>query len=169
MSSDPVRFSWGCSRLRPMWGFHGIGKMRSPLFLPQLAQAQCLWAPCFEEQWVPRTPTRVPEWYKRSPDSYASCLGRVHTHTQCRTAKLSTEYAHICQLELYVCVYIYMLWCYYLSQVWLLRCYYLGQVCFLQNTVCQKHYKNRGFSTYFLKTIARAYLRCYYLGQVGHF
>ena len=34
-----------------------------------------------------------------------------------------------------------MLWCYYLGQVWPLRCYYLGQVCFLQNTVCQKHYK----------------------------
>ena len=31
----------------------------------------------------------------------------------------------------------------------LLRCYYLGQACFLQNTVCQKHYKNRGFSTFF--------------------
>ena len=30
----------------------------------------------------------------------------------------------------------------------LLRCYYLGQVCFLQNTVCQKRYKNRGFNIF---------------------
>ena len=40
----------------------------------------------------------------------------------------------------------------------LLRCYYLGQVCFLQNTVCQKHYKNRGFSTFcFEKNCARKF------------
>ena len=58
--------------------------------------------------------------------------------------------------------YIYMYVC-----AW---CYYLGQVCFLQNTVCQKHYKNIGFSTFFLKNkIARANLRCYNLGLVGHF
>ena len=58
----------------------------------------------------------------------------------------------------------------------LLRCYYLGQVCFLQNTVCQKHYKNRGLSTFFLqKKCARkfevllsgpswSFLRCNQLG-----
>ena len=72
--------------------------------------------------------------------------------------------------SLSLCVYIYIccgviIW----AKFGLLRCYYLGQVCFLQNTVCQKHYKNRGFSTFSLKKIARANLRCYYLGQVGHF
>ena len=58
----------------------------------------------------------------------------------------------------------------------LLRCYYLGQVCFLQNTVCQKHYKYRGFSTFFgKKNCARkfevllsgpswSFLRCSQLG-----
>ena len=58
----------------------------------------------------------------------------------------------------------------------LLRCYYLGQVCFLQNTVCQKHYKIRGFSTFVLeKNCARkfevllsgpswSFLRCSQLG-----
>ena len=41
---------------------------------------------------------------------------------------------------------------------------------FYKTLFVKKHYKNRGFSTFFLKKkIARANLRCYYLGQVGHF
>ena len=41
---------------------------------------------------------------------------------------------------------------------------------FYKTLFVKKHYKNRGFSTFFFeKKIARANLRCYYLGQVGHF
>ena len=38
----------------------------------------------------------------------------------------------------------------------LLRCYYLGQVCFYKTLFVKKHYKNRGFSTFFFKKTMRA-------------
>ena len=68
-------------------------------------------------------------------------------------------------------IYIYMLWCYYLGQVWPFEVLLSGpSLFFTKHCLSKKHYKNRGFSTFFLeKKIARANLRCYYLGQVGHF
>ena len=68
-------------------------------------------------------------------------------------------------------IYIYMLWCYYLGQVWPFEVLLSGPSLLLTKHCLskRKHYKNRGFSTFFLKAIARANLRCYYLGQVGHF
>ena len=54
------------------------------------------------------------------PYKYVTC---VYTYTYIHT-------------YIYICCGV-IIW----AKFGLLRCYYLGQVCFLQNTVCQKHYK----------------------------
>ena len=56
--------------------------------------------------------------------------------------------------SIHIYIYIYIYACCGVTicaKFGLLRCYYLGQVCFLQNTVCQKHYKNRGCGTFFFE------------------
>ena len=48
-------------------------------------------------------------------------------------------------------IYIYMLWCYYLGQVWPFEVLLSGPSLFLKTLFVTKHYKNRGFSTFFWK------------------
>ena len=63
-------------------------------------------------------------------------------------------------------IYIYS---YYLGQVWPFEGLLSGPSLFF-NTVCKKHYKNRGFSTFcFEKKSVHKNLKGYHLGQVGHF
>ena len=72
--------------------------------------------------------------------------------------------------EIYIYIYMYMLWCYYLGQVWHFEVLLSGpSLLFYRTLFVKKHYRNRGFSTFFEKQIARTNLRGYYLGQVGHF
>ena len=67
-------------------------------------------------------------------------------------------------------IYIYickcMLWSYFLVQVWPFEGVIIWSK-FIFNTVCQKHYKNRGFNTFFwTEKVARKNFRGYYLVQV---
>ena len=110
---------------------------------------------------------------------YAKNLLRLFFRNNLTRPKITSEIKNKLQrfLHIYIHIYIYAVVLLSGAKFGLLRCYYLGQVCFLQNTVCQKHYKNRGFSTFFLekKNCARkfevllsgpswSFLRCSQLG-----
>ena len=61
------------------------------------------------------------------------------------------------------------LWSIIWTKFGLFNSYYLGEGCFFKNSVCQKRYKNRGFSGLFLKNKNARNFNSSYLGQVGIF
>ena len=71
----------------------------------------------------------------------------------------------------YIYIYIYTLWGYYLVQVWPFWKLLSGPSLFFYKTpIAKKHYKNRGFSPFFLeKKIVHKKFGSYYLVQVGVF
>ena len=75
---------------------------------------------------------------------------------------------------IYIYIYMHMLWCYYLGQVWPFEVLLSGPSLFFYKTLfVKKHYKNRGFSTFFncarkfevlLSGPSWPFLRCSQLG-----
>ena len=138
--------------------------------------------PCFAELWAP-TPEQNPRPPREKGGKNEEKMG-TKSWVLNRTAKRGSQnwvdffkkksishYVFACfvqlgskfgvllstrQLYIYIYIYIYIccgviIW----SKFCLLRGYYLAQVCFF-NTVCQRHYKNRGFSTFVVTKKLRA-------------
>ena len=88
-------------------------------------------------------------WEKQAKKSWTKFWRNLEPSFDSKTPNLGPSF----DSTAYIYIYIYaccgvIIW----AKFGLLRCYYLGQVWFLQNTVCQKHYKI-GVSAFFLKKL----------------